>query len=125
MKVEEVRYMIDGGLRVGDDALEKGYVDGIMNEEQLLEYLGITKITMWEEADGQIMLPERDFSSKYVAVIYGGRPDRRWRKLDPAERYAGSAAICRRRASRRYHAQPASTQFDERSSLRRAGAVYR
>jgi len=72
MKAEEVRYMIDGGLRVGDDALEKGYVDGIMNEEQLLEYLGITKITMWEEADGQIMLPERDFSSKYVAVIYGG-----------------------------------------------------
>jgi protease-4 len=72
MKPDEVRHMIDGGLRLGNDALEKGYVDGIMNEEQLIEYLGITKITMWEEADGQILLPERDFGSKYVAVIYGG-----------------------------------------------------
>ena len=72
MKTDEVRYMIDGGLHLGDDALEKGYVDGIMNEEQLLDYLGVTKITMWEEADGQILLPERDFGSKYVGVIYGG-----------------------------------------------------
>ena len=72
MKADEVRAMIDGGLHMGDDALEKGYVDGIMNEEQLIEYLGITKVTMWEEADGQILLPERDFSSKYVGVIYGG-----------------------------------------------------
>ena len=44
----------------------------IMNEEQLLEYLGITKIIMWEEADGQVYLPERDFSGKYVGVIYAG-----------------------------------------------------
>ena len=72
MKAEEVRHMIDGGLHLGDDALEKGYVDGLMNEERLLEYLGVAKITMWEEADGQILLPERDFNSKYVAVIYGG-----------------------------------------------------
>ena len=72
MKTDEVRYMIDGGLRVGDDALEKGYVDGIMNEEQLPEYLGVAKITMWEEADSQILLPERDFGSKYIGVIYGG-----------------------------------------------------
>lgn len=72
MKADEVRYMIDGGLRVGDEALEKGYVDGVMNEEALLDYLGVAKITMWEEADGQILLPERDFGGKYVAVIYGG-----------------------------------------------------
>ena len=72
MKQEEIRHMIDGGLYMGEDALEKGYVDGIMNEEQLLDYLGVTKITMWEEADGQILLPERDFGSKYVGVIYGG-----------------------------------------------------
>ena len=72
MKADEVRYMIDCGLHMGDDALDRGYIDGIMNEEKLLEYLGITKITMWEEADGQILLPERDFSSKYVGVIYAG-----------------------------------------------------
>lgn len=72
MKADEVRYMIDGGLRVGDKALEKGYVDGVTNEEALLEYLGVAKITMWEEAESQVLLPERDFGGKYVAVIYGG-----------------------------------------------------
>ena len=72
MKREEVQHMIDGGLHLGAVALEKGYIDGIMNEEQLIEYLGITKISMWEEADGQILLPERDFSGKYVGLIYGG-----------------------------------------------------
>ena len=72
MKPDEVKYMIDGALHISDAALDRGYVDGVMNEEQLLEYLGVTKITMWEEADGQIYLPERDFSGKYVGVIYAG-----------------------------------------------------
>ena len=72
MKPDEVKYMIDGALHMSDAALDRGYVDGVMNEEQLLEYLGITKITMWEEADGQVYLPERDFSGKYVGVIYAG-----------------------------------------------------
>ena len=72
MKPDEVKYMIDGALHISDAALDRGYVDGVMNEEQLLEYLGVTKITMWEEADGQIYLPERDFSRKYVGVIYAG-----------------------------------------------------
>ena len=72
MKADEVRTMIDGGLHMGDAALEKGYVDGVMNEEGLIEYLGVASITMWEEADGQIFLPERDYGGKYVAVIYGG-----------------------------------------------------
>ncbi|MDE2852665.1 MAG: signal peptide peptidase SppA [Chloroflexota bacterium] len=72
MKAEEVRHMIDGGLHMSDVALERGYVDGIMNEEQLVEHLGITEVTMWEEADGQVLLAERDFGSKYVGVIYGG-----------------------------------------------------
>ncbi|MCE2472757.1 MAG: S49 family peptidase [Anaerolineae bacterium] len=72
MKPDEVTYMINGALHMSDAALDKGYVDGVMNEEQLPEYLGITKITMWEEADGQVYLPERDFSGKYVAVVYGG-----------------------------------------------------
>ncbi len=72
MKPDEVKYMIDGALHLGDAALEAGYVDGVMNEEKLLEYLGVSKITMWEEANGQVYLPERDFSGKYVAVIYAG-----------------------------------------------------
>ncbi len=72
MKPEEVKYMIDGALHMSDAALDSGYVDGVMNEEQLLEYLGISKITMWEEANGQIYLPERDFSGKYIGVIYAG-----------------------------------------------------
>ena len=72
MKPDEVKYMIDGALHMSDAALDKGYIDGLMNEEQLLEYLGVSKITLWEEANGQIYLPERDFSGKYVGVIYAG-----------------------------------------------------
>ena len=72
MKPDEVKYMIDGALHVADDALDKGYVDGVMNEEGLLDHLGVTKITLWEEANGQILLPERDFSKKYIGVIYAG-----------------------------------------------------
>ena len=72
MKPDEVTYMINGALHMSDAALDKGYVDGVMNEEQLPEYLGVSKITLWEEADGQVYLPERDFSGKYVGVIYGG-----------------------------------------------------
>ena len=64
--------MIDVGLHLGDAALDRGYVDGIMNEEKLPEYLGIPKVSLWEEADGQVYLLERDFSQKYVAVIYAG-----------------------------------------------------
>ena len=43
-----------------------------MSEEALVEYLGVTKITMWEEADGQLYLPVRDFGGKYLAVLYAG-----------------------------------------------------
>jgi len=72
MKTDGVKTMIDTAPHLSDDALDKGYIDGIMNEERLLEYLGITKITPWEEADTQIFLPTFDMSAKYVAVIYGG-----------------------------------------------------
>lgn len=72
MKPEAVRKMIDQAVHLGDDALEQGYVDGIMNEERLVEHLGIAKIAMWEEAGQQIYLPARDFTQKYVAVIYAG-----------------------------------------------------
>ena len=72
MKADEVKYMIDGALHTDDEALDKGYVDGVMNEEALLEYLGVSRITMWEEADGQIYLPEPDFGNQYVGVLYAG-----------------------------------------------------
>ncbi len=72
LKPSEVKQMIDVGLHLGDAALDRGYVDGIMNEEKLPEYLGIPKVSLWEEADGQVYLLERDFSQKYVAVIYAG-----------------------------------------------------
>ena len=72
LKPDEVKSMIDGAIHLCDDALEKGYIDGIMNEEALVEYLGITRITMWEEADQQLYLPERDFGKRYVGVLYAG-----------------------------------------------------
>ena len=72
MKPDSVRRMIDGALHLTDAALEAGYIDGVMNEEALPEYLGVGKITMWEEADRQLLLPERDFSGGYVALLYAG-----------------------------------------------------
>ncbi len=72
MKADSIKEMIDTAPHLSDDALEKGYIDGIMNEERLLEYLGITKITPWAEADAQILLPVYDMSQKYVGVIYAG-----------------------------------------------------
>ena len=72
MKPDAVKQMIDQALHLSEDAPEKGFVDGIMSEEALVEYLGVTKITMWEEADGQLYLPVRDFGGKYLAVLYAG-----------------------------------------------------
>lgn len=72
MKPDAVERMIDQALHTTEDALEKGFVDGIMSEESLVEYLGVTKITMWEEADRQLFLSMRDFGGQYVAILYGG-----------------------------------------------------
>jgi len=72
MKPDAVKAMIDQAVHLTEEALEKGYIDGVMNEEALVEYLGVTKITMWEEADGQLYLPVRDFDGKYVAILYAG-----------------------------------------------------
>ena len=72
MKADAVKHMIDGAIHLSEDALEQGYVDGIMNEEALVTYLGVNKVTMWEEANQQLYLPVRDFSGRYVAVLYAG-----------------------------------------------------
>lgn len=72
MKADAVKRMIDGAIHLSEDALEQGYVDGIMNEEALIKYLGVNKVTMWEEANQQLYLPARDFSGRYVALLYAG-----------------------------------------------------
>lgn len=72
MKLDAAKEMIDTAPHLDHVALEKGYIDGILNEERLIDYLGITKITPWEEADQQVYLPVKDMSKKYVAVIYAG-----------------------------------------------------
>lgn len=72
MKPDGVKKMIDTSPHLSDEALEKGYIDGIMNEERLIDYLGITRLTPWEEANAQIFLPVKDLTKKYVAVLYAG-----------------------------------------------------
>ncbi len=72
MKPPAVKTMIDQAVHITEEALEKGYVDGVMSEEALAEYLGVSKISMWEEADSQLYLPLRDFGGKYVALLYAG-----------------------------------------------------
>lgn len=72
LKPETVKAMIDQAVHVTEDALSSGFVDGVLSEEALPEYLGVNKLTMWEEADSQLYLPLRDFGGKYVAVLYAG-----------------------------------------------------
>lgn len=72
MKPAEVKKMIDNAPYIADEALDKGFVDAVINEEKLIDYLGISTITPWEEANNQVFLPVRDMMAKYVAVIFAG-----------------------------------------------------
>lgn len=72
MKEAQVKKMIDGAPYLGEEAIKKGYIDTVLNEEALIDYLGITNITPWEEASSQLFFPVKDFGQKYVGVLYAG-----------------------------------------------------
>ena len=72
MKPEAVQAMIDGGLYTSEQALEKGYIDAVYNEEQLPGALGIRRVTPWAVAKDQLYLARRDYMGKYVALLYAG-----------------------------------------------------
>lgn len=66
---DDTRAMINQAPYVGTDALEKGFVDALLNEEGLGKYLNTENIVLWSRADDILPLKMPRDASKYVAVI--------------------------------------------------------
>lgn len=66
---EDVRQMIDDAPYVSSDALEKGLVDAVINEEGLKAHLNTEDIVLWSQADHILPLKMPRDPSKYVAVV--------------------------------------------------------
>jgi len=66
---EDVRGMIDQSPVFGKVAQELGYVDGVLNEEQLSEYLKVENIVLWEQADGMLPLKQPKSPAQYVGIL--------------------------------------------------------
>ena len=66
---DDVRHMIDEAPYVSSDALEKGFVDAVLNEEGLGKYLNTEDIVLWTQADEILPLKMPRDASKYVAVV--------------------------------------------------------
>lgn len=66
---DDVRQMIDEAPYVSSDALEKGFVDAVLNEEGLGDYLDTENIILWTQADEILPLKMPRDASKYVAVV--------------------------------------------------------
>ena len=66
---DDVREMINGAPYVSSDALEKGLVDAVINEEGLKAHLNTENIVLWSQADNILPLKMPRDPSKYVAVV--------------------------------------------------------
>lgn len=66
---EAVREMINQAPYVSSEALEKGFVDAVINEEGLGKHLTTEHIILWSQADNILPLKMPRDASKYVAVI--------------------------------------------------------
>ncbi len=66
---DDVREMVNQAPYVGSAALEKGLVDGMVNEEALPAYLEVDNVVLWSQADGVLPLRMPRDASKYIAVI--------------------------------------------------------
>ncbi|MGB7341613.1 MAG: signal peptide peptidase SppA [Phototrophicaceae bacterium] len=64
-----VREMINTSPHIGKNALEQGFVDAMLNEEDLVAHLGVKDIMLWEQADHALPLKMPRDQSQYVAVI--------------------------------------------------------
>jgi len=66
---EAVRQMIDNTPYTEDQALAAGFIDGILNEEDLAGHLGVKHIITWEKAGKVLRKQWRKKQSKYVALV--------------------------------------------------------
>jgi len=69
MTHDEVREMVNNAPYIGSDALDKGYVDAMVNEEALASHLEVKNIVLWQQADNIIPLKMPRDASSYIAVV--------------------------------------------------------
>jgi protease IV len=64
-----VRQMVDSAPHLWQEALDNGYVDGIVGEDKLPAYLGSKHIVSWEKAAGTLRKQWQKSHSKHVALV--------------------------------------------------------
>ncbi len=69
MEMEAVRAMIDTAPHLDKPALEAGYVDALLREEDLAAHLGDAKLRTWDDARKVLLREWRPAASQYVAVL--------------------------------------------------------
>lgn len=66
---KDVQAMIDNAPYTDKQALEKGYVTALVNEEGLPAHLNAEDILLWEQADGILPLKMPRDGSHYIAIL--------------------------------------------------------
>jgi protease-4 len=70
MTDDAVRAMINGAPYVDTAALEAGFVDRLLLEDDLPAHLGVERLTDWDDADRRLLLPKPPPRRRdYVAVL--------------------------------------------------------
>jgi len=69
MAQDAVRTMIDNAPYIDTAALEKGYVDELVTEEGLANFLDVENIALWETADQALPLPMPKSRDQYIAIL--------------------------------------------------------
>jgi protease-4 len=67
---DEVQAMVDNAPYIDKEALEKGLIDGLVNEEGLAAFLDSKHIVLWERADGILALKMPRNPAQYIGVIH-------------------------------------------------------
>jgi protease-4 len=66
---DDIQAMIDSAPYIDQEALSGGWVDALLNEEQIPSHLGVEHLIYWDEAQMQLMDVWRKIQPKYVAVL--------------------------------------------------------
>ena len=69
---EAVRGLIDSSPHVDQAALAAGYVDALLNEEDLAAHLKIKHLILWKDAEKKLLIQRRPRAEKYVALLKVG-----------------------------------------------------
>lgn len=70
MTPDAVRALIDTAPHMDDAALAAGYVDALLMEDDLPGYLGVTRLTEWDDAERRLRIPGPPRRhDRYIAVV--------------------------------------------------------